>query len=81
MLSLHLKKGIDTAEFTRLFKLDFDMMYEDLLPAYVENGFMDKTENGYAFTTKGMYVSNYILSSMLEFSSEIDRNIANGMDK
>ncbi len=81
MLALRLKSGINTAEFNRIFGMDFDIMYEDLLPAYVENGFMDKTETGYAFTTKGMYVSNYILSSMLEFSSEIDRNIANGKDK
>ena len=81
MLSLRLKSGINTAEFNRLFGMDFDAMYEDLLPAYVENGFMDKTAAGYAFTPKGMYVSNYILSSMLEFSSEIDKNIANGKDK
>lgn len=81
MLSLRLKSGINTAEFSRLFGMDFDAMYEDILPAYVENGFMDKTETGYAFTAKGMYVSNYILSSMLEFSSEIDKNIANGKDK
>lgn len=81
MLSLRLKKGINTVEFSRLFGLDFDAMYKELLPAYVENGFMDKTPVGYAFTPKGMYVSNYILSSMLDFSSDIDRNIANGLDK
>ncbi len=81
MLSLRLKSGINTSEFTRIFGMDFDEMYEDLLPAYVDNGFMDKTDVGYAFTPKGMYVSNYILCSMLEFSSEIDRNIANGSDK
>ncbi len=81
MLSLRLTSGINVIEFKRLFEMDFEKMFEELLPAYVENGFMDKTSTGYAFTPKGMYVSNYILSSMLEFSSEIDRNIANGMDK
>ncbi len=81
MLSLRLKKGIDTDEFERVFGLDFDKMYADLLPAYCENGFMTRTPVGYAFTTKGMYVSNYILSSMLDFSSDIDKNIANGSDK
>lgn len=81
MLALRLKQGINTSEFNRLFGLDFDIMYQELLPAYVDNGFMDKTPTGYAFTTKGMYVSNYILSSMLDFSSEIDKNIATGMDK
>lgn len=81
MLKLRLKSGIDTMEFNHVFNLDFDVMYQELLPAYVENGFMVKTDTGYAFTPKGMYVSNYILSSMLDFSSEIDRNIAKGMDK
>lgn len=81
MLALRLTRGINTAEFERLFKRSFDSMYQELLPAYVENGFMKKTETGYAFTTKGMYVSNYILSSMLDFSSVIDENIANGSDK
>ena len=66
--------------FTQAFGLDFERMYSDLLKAYIEGGFMRKTETGYAFTVKGMYVSNYILSSMLDFDSEIDRNIANGTD-
>lgn len=81
MLSLRLNKGINTHEFNRKFGLDFDVMFQELLPVYVDNGFMKKTDEGYAFTAKGMYVSNYILSSMLDFSSEIDKNIACGMDK
>lgn len=81
MLNLRLKGGLDTAEFTRLFNLDFEKMYSELLKAYVEGGFMTKTAKGYSFTVKGMYVSNYILSSMLDFDSEIDRNIANGTDR
>ncbi len=81
MLSLRLNKGINTFEFNRKFGLDFDVMFQELLPIYVDNCFMTKTDEGYAFTAKGMYVSNYILSSMLDFSSEIDKNIARGMDK
>ncbi|MBR5514751.1 MAG: radical SAM family heme chaperone HemW [Clostridia bacterium] len=81
MLSLRLANGINTLEFERIFGMNFEKMFVDLLPAYLENGFMKKTSVGYAFTTKGMYVSNYILSSMLDFSSSIDENIANGTDK
>lgn len=81
MLSLRLCRGINIVEFNRRFGLDFEKMYADLLPAYCENGFMKHTPTGYAFTVKGMYVSNYILSSMLDFSSEIDKNIASGLDK
>ena len=81
MLSLRLTKGIDLREFTKQFGLDFEKMYGELLDAYVDGGFMTRLENGYAFTPKGMYVSNYILSDMLDFDSEIDRNIANGSDR
>ena len=81
MLNLRLKRGLDTAEFARLFNLDFEKMYSELLKAYIEGGFMIKTAKGYAFTVKGMYVSNYILSSMLDFDSEMDKNIANGTDR
>ena len=81
MLSLRLTQGINLLEFERVFGIDFEKMFSDLLPVYLENGFMKKTTVGYAFTTKGMYVSNYILSSMLDFSSPIDENIANGSDK
>ena len=58
-----------------------EKMFGDLLDEYVNGGFMIRSETGYAFTSKGMYVSNYILSDMLEFDSEIDRNIANGTDR
>lgn len=81
MLALRMTKGIDTAEFSRLFNLDFDKMYGELLKAYVDGGFMIRTARGYAFSVKGMYVSNYILSSMLDFDSDIDKNIANGTDR
>lgn len=81
MLALRTTAGIDLAEFTKRFNLDFERMYGELLTAYVEGGFMVRTVRGYAFTVKGMYVSNYILSSMLDFDSEIGRNIANGTDK
>ena len=47
------------------FGLDFDIMFQELLPIYVDNGFMTKNEEGYAFTAKGMYVSNYILSRLV----------------
>ena len=31
--------------------------------------------------TKGMYVSNYILSTFLSFESEMAKNIARGLEK
>ena len=34
---------------------------------YLKNGLMEKRSGSYALTTKGMFVSNYILSDILEF--------------
>jgi hypothetical protein len=42
---------------------------------------MVKHGKNYAFTVKGMYVSNYILSTMLDFDSDISYGIANGSDR
>lgn len=81
MLRLRLNEGLNTEEFRELFNLNFDRMYGKYLKLYVENGFMVKRGPNYAFTTKGMYVSNYILSTMLDFDSSIVSNIVNGTDK
>ena len=81
MLQLRLTRGLDVNKFYELFGIDFERMYARYLPVYVENGFMEKSENFYRFTLKGMYVSNYILSAMLDFDSEILDNIARGTDK
>ena len=81
MLRMRLNDGIDTEKFRKLFGLDFDRLYGKYLTAYIDNGYMIKTATGYAFTTKGRYVSNHILSTMLDFNSDIVYNIANGTDK
>jgi len=81
MLQLRLKRGINTEVFKEKFGMDFDEMFKKELPLYVEGGFMKQTTHGYAFTLKGMYVSNYILSSLLDFDSKIVSGIAEGSDK
>ncbi|MDD6265730.1 MAG: radical SAM family heme chaperone HemW [Clostridia bacterium] len=79
MLGLRLNKGIDTVIFSKLFGLDFEKMFSDLLPAYVDSGFMTHEGTKYALTTKGMFVSNYILSSMLDFDSEAQESLCSGI--
>ncbi len=81
MLQLRLNRGIDTEDFNQKFNLSFDDLYAKYLKVYIQNGFMEKTSSGYAFTTKGKYVSNYILSAILDFDSNIMSNIAKGTDK
>lgn len=81
MLQLRLCRGINIKTFRDLFGLDFEEMYGTYLRNYVEHGFMTHTGDYYAFTVKGMYVSNYILSAMLDFKSEILSHIADGSDR
>ena len=79
MLGLRLTTGIDTVTFKRIFNLDFEKMFADLLPAYVEAGFMKHEGSVYSLTPKGMFVSNYILSSMLDFDSEAQDSLSSGV--
>ncbi len=81
MLKLRLCEGLNVAEFKEKFGKSFEEMFEKELKLYIENGFMEFKNGHYYFTLKGMYVSNYILSTFLTFESEIAQNIANGLDK
>ena len=42
---------------------------------------MEYKNGHYYFTTKGMYVSNYILATFMSFESDIVKGIAKGLDK
>jgi len=81
MLKLRLSEGINVNEFKYTFNKDFSSMFEKELKLYIDNGFMEFKNGHYYFTTKGMYVSNYILSTFMTSDSEIAKNIANGLDK
>ena len=81
MLRLRLCDGIDTDDFAEKFGLSFERIFGKYLSQYTENGFMTKSNGVYSFTTKGMYVSSYILSTMLDFNSDILAGIADGSDK
>ena len=81
MLKLRLTEGINVNEFKYSFNKDFSQMFEKELKLYIDNGFMEFKNGHYYFTTKGMYVSNYILSTFMTYESDITRNIAKGLDK
>lgn len=70
MLGMRLKEGVSRAEFGARFAADFDAFCGKKLSAYVPDGFVTFDGDRYAFTAKGMYVSNYILSSVLPFGGE-----------
>jgi len=65
MLGMRLREGISCRDFTAHFGASLDDYCGRLLQAYVPDGFVTFDGDRYAFTPKGMYVSNYILSSVL----------------
>lgn len=67
MLGMRLCEGISATDFSRRFGEDLEERFGHRLQSYVKDGFVFKTADGYAFTPKGMCVSNAILSDVLEF--------------
>lgn len=70
MLRMRLTEGIDKREFFRVFGRDFEMTYGSKLQKYIAGGYVENTGDRYRFTTAGMFVSNYILSDILEFDAD-----------
>ncbi len=65
MLAMRLSDGVSRNEFAERFSEDLDDYCGRRLAAYIDDGFVTFDGDRYAFTPKGMYVSNYILSSVL----------------
>lgn len=68
MLRFRLNEGVSTRDFFRLFGKDFERMYLSKLSRYISGGFVATRDGSYFLTPKGMFVSNYILSDLLDFS-------------
>ena len=66
MLAMRLEEGIVISDFEARFGIPFAEKYGVRLDEYVGDGFVIKDENGYRFSSNGMFVSNYILSSVLD---------------
>ncbi|MBE6621767.1 MAG: radical SAM family heme chaperone HemW [Ruminococcaceae bacterium] len=81
MLRMRLTEGVDTDAFSSLFGVSFEKLFAKYLNLYASHGFMEKSGRRWHFTPKGMYVSNYILSAMLDFDSDILSGIADGSDR
>lgn len=70
MLGMRLEEGINTADFEARFGFSFREKYGKLLDEYVSDGFVITDGTSYRFSTDGMFVSNYILSNVLDLKSE-----------
>jgi hypothetical protein len=66
MLGMRLSEGIVIEDFEKRFNTSFAEKYGARLDEFVDDGFVEKDEIGYRFTSMGMFVSNYILSSVLD---------------
>ena len=66
MLGMRLEKGVDFDQLADTYG-EGAYVYRDRLAKYEAGGFVRQTPNGYAFTSDGTYVSNTILSDVLDF--------------
>ena len=66
MLGLRLEEGVDMREYFALTGKGFKESYPSV-ESYIKNGFMTEHGERIAFSTKGFFVSNAILSEMLDF--------------
>lgn len=69
MLSMRLCEGLSKRVFANRFGRE-PTEYLDRLRAYLSDGFIRETADGFAFTPEGFLVSNTILSSVLTFGKD-----------
>lgn len=67
MLGFRLRLGIDVIEYEERFGDDFDARYLEKMAPFIDKQYILKTKNGYRLSRRGLLISNYILSEILEF--------------
>lgn len=65
MLSLRLKKGLDTEEYAKKYGTPLPQSFFKKTDLYVKNGFMEQNGTSFSFTPKGFLVSNTILADLI----------------
>ena len=68
MLGMRLARGIDIKNFNCRYDCDFDTLYGKALQKYCPE-YVCLDGNVCRFTNKGMFVSNFILSDILDFGN------------
>lgn len=66
MLKLRLTDGINEKEFFEKFGVTFVSQYPNI-SEFLKDDFVKKENGAYSFTSKGFFVSNYILSHILKY--------------
>ena len=70
MTFFRLRAGINMKEYERRFGPHFEEKYGERIAPFIENGYMVKTQHGYRLTRRGMLISNFVLSSILNLLPE-----------
>jgi oxygen-independent coproporphyrinogen-3 oxidase len=70
MLRMRLASGLSRADFEARFGEALDARFGAALQRYISLGLVRRTHDGYVFTPDGWYVSNTILSEILDFSEK-----------
>ena len=58
-------EGVSETEFQRQFGCAMDSIYGSILEKYRNEGFLQKRQEFWSLTEKGIHVSNYILADFL----------------
>lgn len=66
MLSLRMASGVNKEEYEKLFGVSFDSKYKSRIKDYVDAGFLINSPKSCTFSVEGLYVSNRILSDILD---------------
>lgn len=69
MLRMRLADGVSEKDFLQKFGISFEKTFGERLLKYQSYGLLRQTEKGWAFTREGFYVSNTVLSELLDFSN------------
>lgn len=66
MLQLRLNKGLDPQLLKQLYKFDLEKEKKDLIHKFIASGLLEKNEKRLCLTDKSRFISNYIISELME---------------
>ena len=67
MLGMRMREGISRSLFEEKFGKSFDLLYGGALERYISAGYVISERDRVFFSDKGFFISNYILSDILDF--------------
>ena len=69
MLGMRLAEGFAESELEERFGISADELFRGRLEKYIDGGFVVRKDGRCSFSDEGFYVSNTVLSDILDFDS------------